>query len=81
MPSFARPRPQLVPSVVPLCLTADEVVQLTGRTRPSAQRRALQHMAIDHKQRPDGSIFVLRSVLDSASGIGHSTKRTEPNWS
>jgi len=38
-------------------------------------------MAIDHKQRPDGSIVVLRTVLDAAPGIGHSTKRTEPNWS
>jgi uncharacterized protein DUF4224 len=65
---------------LPLCLTPDEVAQLTGRTRPSAQRKALQHMSIDHKQRPDGSIVVLRSVLDAASGIGQSTKRTEPNW-
>jgi hypothetical protein len=66
---------------LPLCLTTDEIVQLTGRTRHSAQRRALQFMAIDHKERPDGSLVVLRSVLDAAAGIRHSIKRTEPNWS
>ena len=66
--------------VVPLCLTADELAQLTGRRRPSAQLKALRFMAIDHKQRPDGSIVVLRTVLDAAPGIGHSSKRTEPNW-
>jgi hypothetical protein len=63
-----------------LCLTPDEVAQLTGRTRPSAQRRALQHMSIDHKQRPDGSLVVFRSALDGAPGIGHASQRTEPNW-
>jgi len=63
-----------------LCLTRDEVAQLTGRTRPSAQRRALRHMAIDHKQRPDGSVVVLRSALDAVLAIGHAMGRTEPNW-
>jgi hypothetical protein len=65
---------------VPVCLTPEEVVQLTGRLRRSAQRRALHFMAIDHKERPDGSIMVLRSVLDATLGIGHSTKRREPNY-
>jgi len=80
MPATVRPRPALAPSLLPLCLTTEEVAQLTGRTRRSAQRRVLQYMCIDHKQRPDGSLVVLRSGLDAAAGIGHSTKRTEPNW-
>ena len=80
MRGSSSPRTQVAAAFSPLCLTAKEVEMLTGRSRPSAQRRALQHMAIDHKQRPDGSIVVLRSVLDAVLGIGHATRRTEPNW-
>jgi hypothetical protein len=80
MHSSSSPQTQVAATLLPLCLTAKEVEMLTGRSRPSAQRRALQHMAIDHKQRPDGSIVVLRSVLDAVLGIGHATRRTEPNW-
>jgi hypothetical protein len=65
---------------VAICLTPGEVAQLTGRTRPFAQRRALRHMAIDHKQRPDGSVIVLRSTLDGVLTIGQAVKRTEPKW-
>ena len=71
----------LVLAMVPLCLTAAEVTELTGKTRPSAQLRVLRHMAIGHRQRPDGSVVVLRSAVDGASGASRVTKRTEPNWS
>jgi len=79
---FVRPNTERLGVFAPplLCLTQDEVAQLTGRTRPSAQRRALRHMAIDHKQRPDGSVVVLRSALDGVPAIGHAVGRTEPNW-
>lgn len=68
-------------ATTPLCLTAEELTELTGRRRPSAQRRVLRHMAIDHRQRPDGSVVVLRSALDGAAAAVPMTKRTEPNWS
>jgi hypothetical protein len=64
-----------------LCLTDDELTQLTGKTRPSAQVKALRYMAIDHKRRPDGSIVVLRNQLeDPCSESTAKPRRTEPNW-
>jgi hypothetical protein len=64
-----------------LCLTDDELTQLTGKTRPSAQIKALRYMAIDHKRRPDGSIVVLRNQLGDPCGESAAiTKRTEQNW-
>jgi len=71
----------LVFAMLPLCLTVAEVAELTGRTRPTAQQRALRHMAIDHRLRPDGSVVVLRSAVDGISAASPTTKRTEPNWS
>lgn len=65
---------------MPPCLTSGELSQLTGKKRPSAQMRALRFMAINHKQRPDGSICVLRSHLSPAGGSVAPVKRTEPNW-
>jgi hypothetical protein len=66
-----------------LCLTEAEISQLTGKKRLSAQLRALRFMAIDHKQRPDGSAMVLRSQLGGANegaGTEAAKKRTQPNW-
>jgi hypothetical protein len=67
---------------MPLCLTDSELSQLTGKTRPSAQLRALRFMAIDHKRRPDGSIVVLRSEIEAPCGdnAANPVKRTAPNW-
>jgi len=42
-----------------LCLTEDELKELTGRVQHSAQHRALQAMGIPSKIRPDGSVAVL----------------------
>jgi hypothetical protein len=64
----------------PICLTAGELAELTGKRRPSAQRRALRFMAIDHKLRPDGSLVVLREQLSGKDGLKSPVKRTEPNW-
>jgi hypothetical protein len=63
-----------------LCLTDTELSQLTGKQRPSAQKRALRFMGIDHKLRPDGSLVVLRAILDPNAGRTMPIKRTEPNW-
>jgi hypothetical protein len=58
------------------------ISQLTGKKRRSAQLRALRFMAIDHKQRPDGSAMVLRSDLGGTRGDNAppTIKRAQPNW-
>jgi hypothetical protein len=64
----------------PICLSPDEVSQLTGKRRYAAQLRALRYMGIDHKQRPDGSVVVLRALLGVPSLSRGAAKRTSPNW-
>lgn len=67
-----------------LFLEPDEVAQLTGKVRRSAQVVALQMMGIEHKVRPDGSIAVLKSHVEKVFGgtTPHKTERKiEPNWS
>ncbi|MCO6440979.1 MAG: DUF4224 domain-containing protein [Nitrococcus mobilis] len=62
-----------------LCLTAEEVRQLTGKTRRPAQVRALRLMGIDHRVRPDGSPAVLRSAVETTSST-RLDSANEPNW-
>lgn len=63
-----------------LCLTSAEISQLTGKTRPTAQIKALRFMAIDYKCRPDGSVMVLRSNIESKTVKQSNIQRTAPNW-
>lgn len=51
-----------------MTLTPDELRELTGKTKPSAQRRALDFMGVAYRQRPDGSLAVLRSLAEEALG-------------
>lgn len=51
-------------------LTADEVRELTGCQRPSAQERALKRMGIECRRRSDGSVVVLRAVVEIVLGGG-----------
>lgn len=46
--------------MLPLCLTPEELESLTGLHRPGWQRRALDHMKIPYRRRPDGTLAVLR---------------------
>jgi hypothetical protein len=60
-----------------------ELVELTGRSRRNAQLRALKFMGIEHRVRPDGSVVVLtthvESILSGRSAV--TLKRAvEPNW-
>lgn len=41
-------------------LTADELIDLTGRKRCDAQRKALNIMGVDFLIRPDASLVVSR---------------------
>lgn len=50
-----------------LCLDTSELQELTGKVRADAQSRVLNALGIDHRKRPDGSIVVLRSALDSSN--------------
>lgn len=52
-------------------LSTEELIELTHRKRPSAQRRALKSMGIDNLVRPDGTLVVLRSSVEIAVGITH----------
>ena len=61
-----------------ICLPEQETVELTGKQRRDAQRRALDAMGISYRVRFDGSTMVLRTdVLAPASG----DRATEPDWS
>ena len=43
-----------------------DLVAITKRTRKSAQSRVLTALGIEHKRRPDGSIFVLWPSVENA---------------
>lgn len=51
-----------------LTLDDDELREVTGKRRAPAQRRALDHMGIPYRQRPDGSLAVLRAAAELALG-------------
>ena len=46
-------------------LTEQELIDLTRKVRPSAQKRVLDFMEIPAKERPDGSLVVLRVHVES----------------
>ena len=59
-----------------LCLSQDELVELTGRTRTKAQIRALVLMGVKHLIRPDGTPVVLRDSLLQDPSTSSSLNRT-----
>lgn len=65
-----------------LFLSKQDLIDLTGYKKPSAQARALNAMGIEHRIRPDGAVIVLRAHI--AAILGGSTENTstpEPDWS
>lgn len=68
----------------PLTLTDAELVDLTRKTRPTAQQRALRFMGIEHRTRPDGSVVVDRThylwLMDGAKGRKPKTQPFEIDW-
>lgn len=52
----------------PLLLTAAELRELTKHRRCDAQMRELSHMGIPHGRRSDGSLVVIRSVVQQLLG-------------
>lgn len=65
-----------------LCLTDEEIEEVTGRRRFRAQARVLARLGIPARHRPDGSLVVLRSVAESKLGgeREHYMTKVEPNW-
>lgn len=51
-----------------LTLAPDELHELTGKTRPDAQKRALEFMGVPYRQRPDRTLAVLRSAAEAVLG-------------
>jgi hypothetical protein len=45
---------------VTLVLSHDEIVEFTGKSRPSYQARELEHLGVPYQRRRDGTLVVLR---------------------
>ena len=58
-------------------LLHSDIVALTGKTRHSAQARYLNHLGIEHKTRPDGSLLVLSDCVRQSMGLGDGRATTE----
>lgn len=65
-------------------LTSDELVELTGLRRSSAQKKALHMMGVDFLIRPDGSLVVSRRHVEELLGARQEKVKkkppNEPNW-
>jgi hypothetical protein len=49
-------------------LSADELVDLTGRRKRDSQVQSLRAMGIEHKVRADGKVVVLRRHVEQVLG-------------
>lgn len=48
---------------MPKPIPQEQIIELTGKRRPSAQAKALRHMGIDFRIRPDGMIVIIDTDL------------------
>lgn len=63
-------RPAAAPvSAGPMFLTREEVEALTGKQRSDAQARELTQMGVKFLQRTDGSVVVLRALVEQLCGL------------
>lgn len=54
----------------PLILTADDLIAITRRTRPSGQRRVLDALDIPYRVHPfDGTLIVARAAVETMLGV------------
>jgi hypothetical protein len=63
-------KPPLPLSTASTFLTPAEVFELTHKQRAAAQAKVLNAMGITHKIRPDNTVLVLRSHVETVLG-GH----------
>jgi Domain of unknown function (DUF4224) len=61
-----------------IVLSEQELVELTEKTRPSAQARVLDFMGIFYRPRPDGSLAVLRIHVETPAEYPAKLGRPEP---
>ena len=61
-----------------ICLTDEEIAELTGKKHRDAQRRVLVALGIEHRVRPDGSIVVSRDHFKEVLGGKKSSKALGP---
>ena len=61
-----------------MLLTQDEIHDLTGYIRPTAQIRALKAMRIPHRVRPDGRPIVVESDISAAKMGGAANDAGRP---
>lgn len=65
-------------------LDDDAMYELTRKRRHAAQRRALDALGVQYRQRPDGSLAVLHAHVQRIFGAGAASdkvkKDAEPNW-
>lgn len=61
-----------------------EVAKVTGKVRPSAQKKALAKMGIPFRVRPDGSLLVIADDLRMTAAPAPARRprkgATEPDW-
>jgi hypothetical protein len=50
-------------------LTAEDLVALTGKMRPSAQKRELDYLGVPARTRSDGSLVVLWEDVRGTQGV------------
>jgi hypothetical protein len=75
--------PRRLKTEVAMFLTKDELQELTHYKMPHRQKHALMVMGIQYKERPDGSLAVLRAHAEAEMGAAtspHKTDNFEPNW-
>ena len=66
-----------------ICLTPEELEELTGKTergqrRYASQEKELRHLRIPFLRRSDGTLIVLRRHVDPGAPIGPPEPRVEP---
>jgi len=66
---------------IPICLTKQELKDVTQKVQSAAQSRVLAEMEIPYTLRPDGSPLVLRHALEKTAGIGKTKKPPQPDFS
>lgn len=62
-------------------LSAEELRDLTGRTRRTLQQQALSAMGIPFVRRPDGTLAVAWDAVNQVMGVKTAKrKQIEPDW-
>lgn len=71
-------------NVSDMFLSPEELQELTGRVQRAAQVKVLRGMGIEHRQRPDGSVAVMRAHIEKVFGAAPAVVRKsvpkEPDW-